>query len=91
MVKEDQWGDLECLHKACQAAITDTFKSHRKNSNESDFFSSQLYVYQCEQNKADSLEFFRWDLKVSRRKYSFLSNIYMFYLQCCKHRLDEQR
>jgi len=21
MVKEDQWGDLECLHKACQAAI----------------------------------------------------------------------
>jgi len=21
-VKEDQWGDLECLHKACQAAIT---------------------------------------------------------------------
>jgi len=23
MVKEDQWGDLECLHKACQAAITD--------------------------------------------------------------------
>jgi len=22
-VKEDQWGDLECLHKACQAAITD--------------------------------------------------------------------
>jgi len=23
MVKEDQWGDLECLHKACQTAITD--------------------------------------------------------------------
>jgi len=23
MVKEDQWRDLECLHKACQAAITD--------------------------------------------------------------------
>jgi len=23
MVKEDQWGDLECLHKACQATITD--------------------------------------------------------------------
>jgi len=23
MVKEDQWGYLECLHKACQAAITD--------------------------------------------------------------------
>jgi len=23
MVKEGQWGDLECLHKACQAAITD--------------------------------------------------------------------
>jgi len=23
MVKEDQWGDLECLHKVCQAAITD--------------------------------------------------------------------
>jgi len=23
MVKEDQWADLECLHKACQAAITD--------------------------------------------------------------------
>jgi len=23
IVKEDQWGDLECLHKACQAAITD--------------------------------------------------------------------
>jgi len=23
MVKEDQWGDLECLHKAYQAAITD--------------------------------------------------------------------
>jgi len=23
MVKEDQWGDLECLHKACQADITD--------------------------------------------------------------------
>jgi len=23
MVKEDQWGFLECLHKACQAAITD--------------------------------------------------------------------
>jgi len=23
LVKEDQWGDLECLHKACQAAITD--------------------------------------------------------------------
>jgi len=22
-VKEDQWGDLECLHKACPAAITD--------------------------------------------------------------------
>jgi len=22
-VREDQWGDLECLHKACQAAITD--------------------------------------------------------------------
>jgi len=22
-VKEDQWGELECLHKACQAAITD--------------------------------------------------------------------
>jgi len=22
-VKEDQWGDLECLYKACQAAITD--------------------------------------------------------------------
>jgi len=22
-VKEDQWGDLECLHKAGQAAITD--------------------------------------------------------------------
>jgi len=22
-VKEDQWEDLECLHKACQAAITD--------------------------------------------------------------------
>jgi len=22
-VKEDQWGDFECLHKACQAAITD--------------------------------------------------------------------
>jgi len=22
-VKEEQWGDLECLHKACQAAITD--------------------------------------------------------------------
>jgi len=22
MMKEDQWGDLECLHKACQAAIT---------------------------------------------------------------------
>jgi len=23
IVKEDQWGDLECLHKACQAAKTD--------------------------------------------------------------------
>jgi len=23
IVGEDQWGDLECLHKACQAAITD--------------------------------------------------------------------
>jgi len=23
MVKEDQWGDLECLHEARQAAITD--------------------------------------------------------------------
>jgi len=23
MVQEDQWGDLKCLHKACQAAITD--------------------------------------------------------------------
>jgi len=23
IVKEDQWGDLECLHKACQAAILD--------------------------------------------------------------------
>jgi len=23
MVKEDRWGDLECQHKACQAAITD--------------------------------------------------------------------
>jgi len=23
IVKKDQWGDLECLHKACQAAITD--------------------------------------------------------------------
>jgi len=23
IVKEDQWGDLECLYKACQAAITD--------------------------------------------------------------------
>jgi len=23
IVKEDQWGDLECPHKACQAAITD--------------------------------------------------------------------
>jgi len=23
IVKEDQWGDLECLPKACQAAITD--------------------------------------------------------------------
>jgi len=22
-VKEDQWGDLECPHKACQATITD--------------------------------------------------------------------
>jgi len=22
-LKEDQWGDLECLHKACQAARTD--------------------------------------------------------------------
>jgi len=22
-MKEDQWGDLECLHKDCQAAITD--------------------------------------------------------------------
>jgi len=22
-VREDQWGHLECLHKACQAAITD--------------------------------------------------------------------
>jgi len=22
-VKEDQWGDFECLHKACIAAITD--------------------------------------------------------------------
>jgi len=22
-VIENQWGDLECLHKACQAAITD--------------------------------------------------------------------
>jgi len=24
IVKVDQWGDLEFLHKACQAAITDT-------------------------------------------------------------------
>jgi len=23
MVSEDQWGDLELLYKACQAAITD--------------------------------------------------------------------
>jgi len=23
IVKEDQWGDLECLYKACQAARTD--------------------------------------------------------------------
>jgi len=23
IVNEDQWGDLECLHKAFQAAITD--------------------------------------------------------------------
>jgi len=23
IVSEDQWGDLECLHKACQAAITE--------------------------------------------------------------------
>jgi len=23
IVKEDQWGDLECLPKACQAAKTD--------------------------------------------------------------------
>jgi len=23
IVKEDQWEDLECLHKGCQAAITD--------------------------------------------------------------------
>jgi len=23
-VKEDQWGDLECPHKACQEAITDS-------------------------------------------------------------------
>jgi len=23
IVKEDQWEDLECLHKACPAAITD--------------------------------------------------------------------
>jgi len=23
IVSEDQWGDLECLYKACQAAITD--------------------------------------------------------------------
>jgi len=22
-VREDQWGDLECMHKACHAAITD--------------------------------------------------------------------
>jgi len=22
-VREDQWGDLECLHKDCQAAIND--------------------------------------------------------------------
>jgi len=24
-VSEDQWGDLECLYKACQAARTDGF------------------------------------------------------------------
>jgi len=23
IVKEDQWGDLDCKHKACQAAVTD--------------------------------------------------------------------
>ena len=23
VLNEDEWGDLECLHKACQAAITD--------------------------------------------------------------------
>jgi len=23
IVSEDQWGDLECLYKVCQAAITD--------------------------------------------------------------------
>jgi len=23
VIELDQWGDLECLHKACQAAITD--------------------------------------------------------------------
>jgi len=23
IVKEGQWGDVECLHKACQAVITD--------------------------------------------------------------------
>jgi len=23
IVREDQWGDLECLYKACQAAITE--------------------------------------------------------------------
>jgi len=22
ILSEDEWGDLECLHKACQAAIT---------------------------------------------------------------------
>jgi len=23
ILSEDEWGDLECLYKACQAAITD--------------------------------------------------------------------
>jgi len=23
MLREDEWGNLECLYKACQAAITD--------------------------------------------------------------------
>jgi len=40
IVSEDQWGDLECLYKACQAAktdgglVTDTGVDERQSEND---------------------------------------------------------